>query len=515
MRLRQLYLRNFKNLRDFHLDFADGLTTVLVGRNGTGKSNVLEALIMIFRDLDLGVTPSIAYSLTYECDGASIAIDADPDRSARTIDIRVDGERWSSDRFSRRGEGTFLPGFVFGYYSGPSNRMQQHFEAHQTRFANELLSGENRPLRPLLYARQVHSQFVLLSFFATSPAILAERSEVLSRFLRIDSLDSVLFVLKRPPWYNRSRAVDPDNPPDDRFWGARGVVRDFLARIYEIAVAPIRRTKPQDSLFLYLPDIDSLHRLAQGYDGQAEFFKALESLYISDLIEDVRTRVRMTDEAGVLTFRELSEGEQQLLTVMGLLRFIEGSQGLILLDEPDTHLNPSWSLEYTSLLREHVADAETAQIVMATHDPLVVSSLVREEVRIMQRQNNGQVTAAMPEEDPQGMGVAGLLTSELYGLRSQLDLATLSLLDKKRDLAAKDDLSKDEKTELELLNRSLDSRDFSRVTRDPLYKPYVDAMSRLELRLGLRKATLTAEEIDRRNGLAEEVVRELLRRIDE
>jgi predicted ATP-binding protein involved in virulence len=55
VRLRRLYLRDFKNLRDFEMDFADSLTTVLVGPNGTGKSNVLEALIIIFRDLGSGL----------------------------------------------------------------------------------------------------------------------------------------------------------------------------------------------------------------------------------------------------------------------------------------------------------------------------------------------------------------------------------------------------------------------------------------------------------------------------
>jgi hypothetical protein len=34
----------------------------------------------------------------------------------------------------------------------------------------------------------------------------------------------------------------------------------------------------------------------------------------------------------------LSEGEQQLLMVLGLMRFTKSHQSLVLLDEPDTHL---------------------------------------------------------------------------------------------------------------------------------------------------------------------------------
>src|SRR5262249_42812211 len=127
-----------------------------------------------------------AYKLAYTCKDRAIRVDCDPARRGRTAIIQVDGERWRADRFSRKGGGEYLPGFVFGYYSGPSNRMERHFESHQLRFASDLREGADRPLRPLLYARLVHSQFVLLSFFARE----SDDREVLTRFLRIVDLDS-------------------------------------------------------------------------------------------------------------------------------------------------------------------------------------------------------------------------------------------------------------------------------------------------------------------------------------
>lgn len=510
MRLESLYIKSFKNLQNFEIHFDDVQTTVLVGQNGTGKSNVLEALIIIFRDLDLGAPPMFVYRLSYICRGSVISIDCDPTRRGRTTIIEVDGERWRADRFSRKGDGSYLPGFVFGYYSGPSNRMERHFEIHQQRFANDLREGVDRPLRPLLYARLVHSQFVLLSFFARDGG----DRDVLTRFLRIADLDSVLFVLKKPNWYSPNRGATPENPGDPRIWGARGVVRDFAQRLYQISLAPMKGRRGSDRLYLYLKGKQDLIALADGYDSQAEFFKALESLYISDLIEDVRTRVTITGGGDALTFRELSEGEQQLLTVLGLLRFVEGQEGLILLDEPDTHLNPSWSLEYTYLLKSHVSNPDSANIVMATHDPLVVSGLTRQEVRVMRRGQDGDVDATTPDEDPKGMGVAGLLTSDLYGLRSQLDRETLELLDRKRDLASLQSLTSEQRRELSKLNDHLDDLDFTKTTRDPLYKPFVNAMSVLEKSLALRKATLTPEEVEQRQNIATEVVRSLLERLE-
>ena len=88
MRLQTLWIKDFKNLRDFHIDFeSESHTTVLVGRNGTGKSNLLEALILIFRDLDLGEEPSFTYRIEYICAEHTVEIDADPERPKERIKI--------------------------------------------------------------------------------------------------------------------------------------------------------------------------------------------------------------------------------------------------------------------------------------------------------------------------------------------------------------------------------------------------------------------------------------------
>jgi predicted ATPase len=509
VRLRKLQIASFKNLRAFSVSFSDEFTNVLVGPNGTGKSNVLEALIIIFRDLDLGASPAFAYTLEYECREATVTVDADPMRAKTQVAITVNDETVSSRRFSRKGGGEYLPAFVFGYYSGPSNRMESHFRLHQTRFADELLHGVDRPLRPLLYARLVHSQFVLLSFFQRED----QDRDVLREHLRIRDLESVLFVLKRPYWYNVQRRSSRSDHGDDRFWGARGVVRDFLDRLYELALAPLH-SETSDRLFLFVRDKQDLMRLAQNYHGQQEFFKALESLYISDLIEDVRTSVIVEGVDNALTFRELSEGEQQLLMVLGLLRFIEAKEGLILLDEPDTHLNPAWSLQYTRLLKDQVSDPTTTQIIMATHDPLVVAGLTAPEVLLMQRADNGRVSASHPDDDPKGMGVAALLTSDIYGLRSALDLDTLEELDRKRELAIRDDLSATERKELADLNERLRGLDFTTTVRDPLYKPFVDAMTRVEEKLGLQVSVLTPEQQDIRRAISRDVAEEVVAEFD-
>ncbi|WP_315969339.1 AAA family ATPase, partial [Klebsiella pneumoniae] len=76
--------------------------TVVVGRNGSGKSNVLEALVTIFRNLDLGEAPPFSYEIIYRLGERhkpsqpserwiEITIDADPDRGtlAKQYEVSV------------------------------------------------------------------------------------------------------------------------------------------------------------------------------------------------------------------------------------------------------------------------------------------------------------------------------------------------------------------------------------------------------------------------------------------
>jgi ATPase subunit of ABC transporter with duplicated ATPase domains len=135
---------------------------------------------------------------------------------------------------------------------------------------------------------------------------------------------------------------------DHRFWNARGIVSNFLARLYDVSLAPIRikrresaslwNKQDREFLYLYIKDLATLRELV-GQKPPREFFRDLESTYVSELIEEVRIRVKLRKNDGSVTFRELSEGEQQLLTVLGLLRFTAEEESLFLLDEPDTHLS--------------------------------------------------------------------------------------------------------------------------------------------------------------------------------
>lgn len=542
MRVDKLWLSNFKNLQDFTIDFDEGeIISVIVGRNGTGKSNIIEALVIIFRDLDLGKDPQFTYELWYKIGDYAIHINADPTRyrtdKRRTKDfyqIHVthttsgNQETLSISQFSNDKERRFLPRYVFGYYSGSSNRLEQHFEEHQEKFYRGLMNQspeENiHPLPPLLYARLIHSQFALLAFLLEQNTTIMQ---FLENYLHIVGLGSVLFTLKTPEW-----AKDKEKR-EDLFWKARGIVRVFIECLYEHALTPLRLpvSQKEDFLCLYIEDSLTPQNLAKEYLNRKQvqgeetsyqsFFKALESTYISDLIHEVRINVRIKDVDGSLTFRELSEGEQQLLMVLGLMHFAKESESLFLLDQPDTHLNPAWSVDYLDFIQGKqniVGMQQNSQVLITTHNPMTLAGLKASQVKIVHRKDSdGRVYAASAEQDPKGMGFAGILTSDIFGLRSTLDNQTLEMLDQQRRLIVKgeDELSVEEKDELNRLSQELEYIDATRFVRDPYYALFVKNMKQHELktRPSLPRA-LTPEELEERDRIALSILEDIFREVD-
>lgn len=501
MRIDNVYIEKFKNLRNFSINIDENeWHTVLLGQNAAGKSNFLEALVIIFRDLDLEQQTSFNYSIEYKCNGNLIKVNGGPDvqnKYGLFLGERTDeGIMYStvvSKAEVKRNKEKYLPKYVFSYYSGVSNRLLEHFDPHQRRFYEELIKSDNIPeQRPFFYARLIHSYFVLMAFYSFPDSKVVKFME---DYLGILELESMLFVFKKPIWDKKNK-----NPLD--FWGAKGVVRNFLSELWDVSMAPFvyedkvrldfRRDQKQEHLYLYISNQDKLQQIAKKYGNNAGFFKSLESTYISDLIQEVRVKVKKRNVNGDITFKELSEGEQQLLTVLGLLRFTKEEESLILLDEPDTHLNPLWKWKYLNLLYDIVREAkpkekETSQILMTTHDPLVIGGLTKEEIRIFQTvkdtDDSGEeyqkVETFPPDFNPKGLGVAGILTSELFNLPSTLDFETENMVIRQYELLSKerhDKLTKKEKTELFNLNRHLDSVGFNQKSVDPLYDKFIDEL---------------------------------------
>lgn len=591
MQLKHLAIPHFRNLRELIMDFCTHLqpssgtqqdaplkpirSHALIGQNGTGKSNLIEAMITLFRDIDLDRDAAFDYTLDYEIRGHTVRIQADTAKQKRPF-VWVDGQSESQGHLLKNRE--LLPSHIFAYYSGRNERIESLFQEHQRRFnqrqeitTDEVLSeklltnftasesdiraveeakrrrearlkqaGDDR-LRRLFYCRGGHSQLVLLACLLSDDPVF---QKVLKN-LHIESLESALFVLKEPHRLREKRRggkFDENelNEGDPRFWYARGnVVSEFLDKLWQVSWAPIEqeatkqidfrgRTEKQKQLYLFVPDQQRLKQLGELVGGTDSFFRYAEGAYIGDLIEEVRITVKKHDEhGGKVSFTQLSEGELQMLTVLGLMRITREDHCLFLLDEPDTHLNPIWKLRYFDDIEGVLGDIHESgfdsggfgegpfdasvgqsQILITTHDPMMVGSLKREQVHILRRQGNRSVVD-IPDEHPQGMGVTGLLKSELFGLSSTLDIETERRLFRRNELFVKSPRTPDEDAELTRLSAELADLGFSTADfRDPDYALFVSKMAQHRK---FRKPTLTPDEQAEQDRIADEIIDEILR----
>ncbi|MBU4152409.1 MAG: AAA family ATPase, partial [Proteobacteria bacterium] len=342
MQMQRLKIKDFRNLRDFEITFSGPAADIdgeirefkshaVIGPNGSGKSNMIEAIVTIFRDLDLNQKTDFAYEIDYTCRGHHIQVNAMEEKGKASItESGEDSPKEFAISHLQRHAKKYLPSHVFAYYSGRNERIEALFQQHQQKFYDALLGGSDELMRRLFYCRSVHSQFVLLAYLLKEDE---ECKRVLAD-LNIQDLDSVLFVLKRPYWFKPDMAEEILNNGDNRFWYARGIVQEFLDELWKVAVAPIDHTEnrlldfrgrkeKQDLLYVFVPDKEALAKLVEKIGEPSHFFKYLESTYISDLIDEVRINVKHSDIDGNINFTQLSEGEQQLLTVLGLMRFTQ------------------------------------------------------------------------------------------------------------------------------------------------------------------------------------------------
>ena len=542
-RLVELWLADFRNLRDFTIRFSSKYPlNVVLGWNGTGKSNLFEALVMIFRDLHYWTSsrrwpdsPTSGFRLVYELGEYVFCVEWRREGMKRPVisrRLRLTSGDTRLDVIHQNE--LLLPRFVFGYYAGPTNRLADHFlpmkQAHYDRL-REASIDDSATLRHLLEQRRFfcaethHAKYVLLAFsYRDDPKI----SEFLARRLNIVGFESALFVVRKPRWARRGSVASD-------FWGATGIMRHVVERLRRHAIAPMvleqrvndgYRSTTEEHYYFFLPDVESLHAFAAEYADARAFFLALESTDFSELIHDVQIQVRISAEderTTAITFRELSEGEQQLLMVLGLIRFTKSRESLVLLDEPDTHLNPKWSADYLKDLRDIMTTSanaspehQSSQILMATHDPLVIGSLLSDQVLLLVREpKTGRAKAVTPSVDPRGLGFTGILTSEIFGFRSDLDEETLADLDERvRLLAREEDLSECEEEQLKTIDLRLERLGFSKAFSDPYYAAFVRAWSRRHNELQSSGRELDAAERSAVDQLAYEVLVEVVSDFD-
>jgi restriction system-associated AAA family ATPase len=119
----------------------------------------------------------------------------------------------------------------------------------------------------------------------------------------------------------------------------------------------------------------------------------------------------------------ISDGEHQLIQVLGIFCMLSFPNVIFLLDEPESHFNPVWRVKFLSLIRDlptangdrsGATPAAEQDCIMTTHAPFVPSDMSRDRVFIFKKEN-GKVIAQHPDIETYGTNFDAVL-EECFGV---------------------------------------------------------------------------------------------------
>ena len=177
MRLLKLKVKGYKNLENIEIDFSntDG-KILLVGKNGSGKSNLLEVLSAIFSSVynaENNVTPLFEYDLEYKIrrkDDISSLIKA-PEVKVRITNGNKKNEVYYSDTESNNKTNYkkidskniiyLLPDHVIAVYSGEEMRLwnEYYFKSYE-KYNKECFKGKTINEPRMLYFNHYYWELV-------------------------------------------------------------------------------------------------------------------------------------------------------------------------------------------------------------------------------------------------------------------------------------------------------------------------------------------------------------------
>ena len=373
MRLTSLYIGQYKNLRDFPLSFDGGsFIDVFVGKNGTGKSNLFEALIEIFRhivefDRDKAAC-DFNYRIGFEIDG-------------KTTEIGWNSGTLTINGKERKTIGkTPLPDNVLIYYSGHNDTVAGLVEQYEKAFSKRIKRADLDEVRYFIGIGPEYKE-LLLAVLLMQPGTCKARQFICQK-LGIETVaPEVRVVLERPAYAADSRFDIELNDETDRYWQPEGITKTFLDRLHgcinTATGSPVRSEgyfADPDRYILYF-DIAKIRQEFADLSPQ-ELFRQFDNLKTLGMLTEITIPLQLTSGVDA-TIAHFSDGQFQSVYIYSIVELFKDRNCITLLDEPDSFLHPEWQFDFlkqvfditdTAAKNNHVLMSSHSAVTLIPHD---------------------------------------------------------------------------------------------------------------------------------------------------
>lgn len=392
MRLKTVFISNYKNLKNFTLNFdGESFIDVFVGKNGSGKSNLFEALIEIFRHLDQFGRPDNRIAFDY-C--VSYVIES----QVTEIEWKAEKLRINQDENRKTLGQTPFPNNVVIYYSGHNKTVAELVKRYEKSFRRRIYRGIKPSDFRLFIGIGPEYKALLLALLLVQPENSKAKEYIKAR-LGIVSVGTELRIDLQQPFNAKARLkvfdADEFDPLryETRYWGADKTTQEFIDKLvncikvkdgFNIAELYDRKQRR------YQLNVN-LDLFQKQFNGVAvmDIFRQFDSLKTLGMLADVALPLKLTSglDASIAHF---SDGQFQSVYIYSIVELFKDRHCLTLLDEPDAFLHPEWQYKFLQQVSK-ITDATARRnnhLLMTSHSAVTLIPHEKKKIKFFDIKQN-------------------------------------------------------------------------------------------------------------------------------
>lgn len=341
MKIQNIHISSYKNITEQTLILSGDKYTTLIGTNGSGKSNWLEAISAIFLGLYMKQPNEIEYRMEYSL-GEVIY-------QANNGIITQSGKK-VSNIFQ------ILPDKVIACYSGEDQRLWNKFyKPHYDKFFNDAVKNVYQEPE-MIYINKDHWIIALISLLCSEkPEIKQFLSSIFGIEGEIDKSEISVSLNLNAGNIDKFKQTD--------------------------AVKFVRRLQAEEDLRVsHIASYEIGAKTNDEFCRKLYFYLYLLSLPIINEVNKVSKAIEGIDiSINGYNIDSLSEGHKKLILIKFITSIIGTENSLILLDEPDAHTHIASKRDILTSIQNC-----SGQTILTTHSPVFINMMDVDSLRYVE-----------------------------------------------------------------------------------------------------------------------------------